>query len=103
MSINLEFRSLDKFMSELGGTLLVVTDSWIIKCNVHTVSIIHQRDAVLKLVQRCFEIGQKLLLNLVHSVSSADEHQFSLDGRSKQFLTINVTSINKNFPSFSKL
>ena len=54
MSINLEFRGLDKFMSELGGTLLVVTDSWIIKCNVHTVNIIHQRDAVLKLVQRCF-------------------------------------------------
>ena len=50
MSINLEFRGLDKFVSELGSTLLVVTDSWIIKCNVHTVNIIHQRDAVLKLV-----------------------------------------------------
>ena len=50
MSINIEFRGLDKFVSELGGTLLVVTDSWIIKCNVHTVNIIHQRDAVLKLV-----------------------------------------------------
>lgn len=50
MSINIEFRGLDKFVSELGGTLLVVTDSWIIKCNVHTINIIHQRDAVLKLV-----------------------------------------------------
>ena len=49
MSINIEFRDVDKFVSELGGTLLVVTDSWIIKCNVHSVNIIHQRDAVLKL------------------------------------------------------
>lgn len=50
MSVNTEFQYVDKFVSELGGSLLVVTDSWIIKCNVHTVNIIHQRDAVLKLV-----------------------------------------------------
>ena len=49
-SINMEFRGIDKFVSELGSTVLVVTDSWIIKSNVHTVNIIHQRDAVLKLV-----------------------------------------------------
>ena len=48
MSINFEFRDVDKFISELGGMLLVVSDSWIIKCNVHTVNIIHQRDAVFK-------------------------------------------------------
>ena len=47
-SINIEFMGVDKFMTELGGTLLVVTESWIIKCNMHTVNIIHQRDAVLK-------------------------------------------------------
>ena len=46
----MEFRGVDKFVSELGSTVLVVTDSWIIKSNVHTVNIIHQRDAVLKLV-----------------------------------------------------
>ena len=43
-----------------------------------------------------------VFLLFLYSVSSADEHRFSLDGRSKQFLTINVSSINKNFPSFSK-
>ena len=50
MSINMEFRGVDKFVSELGSTVLVVTDSWIIQSNVHTVNIIHQRDAVLKSV-----------------------------------------------------
>lgn len=37
-----------------------------------------------------------------NSVASSDEHQFSLDGQSKQFITINVNSINANFKSFGK-
>ena len=41
--------------------------------------------------------------NNIYSVSSADEHRFSLDGQSKQYLTINVTSINSRFKSFGKL
>jgi len=32
----------------LGGSIVVVTDSWIVQSNVHTVNIIHQRDSVLK-------------------------------------------------------
>lgn len=47
-SINLEFRDVNKFISELGGSTVVVTDSWIIQCNLRSVDIIHQRDAVLK-------------------------------------------------------
>ena len=34
----------------LGGSTVIVTDSWIVLSSVHTVNIIHQRDAVLKLV-----------------------------------------------------
>ena len=41
---------MDKFVSELGGSVVVVTDSWIFQCNLHTVDVIHQRDAVLKYV-----------------------------------------------------
>ena len=33
--INLEFRSLDKFSSILGGTSVYVTDSWIVKCTTY--------------------------------------------------------------------
>ena len=47
-SINLEFRDVNKFISELGGSIVIVTDSWIIQCNLRSVDIIHQRDAVLK-------------------------------------------------------
>lgn len=47
-SINLEFRDVNKFISELGGSTVVVTDSWIIQCNLRTMDIVHQRDAVLK-------------------------------------------------------
>ena len=75
LSVNLEFRDIDKFVSGtlvslsgglcesspspllllhthtvLGGSTVIVTDSWIILSSVHTVNIIHQRDAVLKLV-----------------------------------------------------
>ena len=32
----------------LGGSTVIVTDSWIVQSNVHTVNIIHQRDSVLK-------------------------------------------------------
>ena len=44
----MEFRDVDKFISQLGGSTLVVTDSWILHCNVHTINVLHQRDAVLK-------------------------------------------------------
>ena len=47
-SVNLEFRDIDKFVSSLGGSTVVVTDSWILQCNVHSVDLLHQRDAVLK-------------------------------------------------------
>ncbi len=49
-SINAEFLHIDKFVSQLGGSTVIVTDSWIIQCNVHSVNLIHQRDAVLKYV-----------------------------------------------------
>ena len=49
-SINLEFRDFNKFLSELGGSTVVVTDSWIIQCNLHSIHILHQRDATLKYV-----------------------------------------------------
>ncbi|XP_064383296.1 transmembrane protein 129-like [Halichondria panicea] len=81
-SINAEFLHIDKFVSQLGGSTVIVTDSWIIQCNVHSVNLIHQRDAVL-------------------NVAAADEHNFTLDGQSKQYLTINVNSINSKFKSFS--
>ena len=48
LSINIEFIGLEKFVAELGGTTVIITDSWIIQCNVHSVDIIHQQDAVLK-------------------------------------------------------
>jgi hypothetical protein len=50
-SINLEFRDVNKFISELGGSTVIATDSWIIQCNLHTIDILQQRDAVLKYVQ----------------------------------------------------
>lgn len=43
------------------------------------------------------------ILYHLFSVASADEHQFSLDSRSKQFITINVNSINPQFKSFGKV
>lgn len=58
--INLEFRDVDKFVSELGGSVVVVTDSWIFQCNIHSVDVIHQRDAVIKYACRC-----TLLVNTV--------------------------------------
>ena len=47
-SVNMEFRDMDKFVASLGGSVVIVTDSWIIQTNVHSVNVIHQRDAVLK-------------------------------------------------------
>ena len=47
-SVNREFRDIDKFVSVLGSTAVVVTDSWILQCSVHSVDLIHQGDAVLK-------------------------------------------------------
>lgn len=47
-SINLEFRDLQKFISELGGSTVVITDSWVLQCNMHSVDVISQRDAVFK-------------------------------------------------------
>ena len=47
------------------------------------------------IVEDCFGIS-------VISVSSADEHNFALDGQSKQYLTINVNSINTKFKSFGE-
>ena len=49
-SINMEFRDVNKFISELGGSTVVVTDSWIIQCNLRTIDVLQQRDAVLKYV-----------------------------------------------------
>ena len=46
--MNAEFRDIDKFVSTLGGSVVVVTDSWLVQTNVHSVDVIHQRDAVLK-------------------------------------------------------
>ena len=34
------------------------------------------------------------------SVASSDEYLLSMDGNSKQFITINVNSINSQFKSF---
>ena len=39
---------MDKFVALLGGSVVIVTDSWIIQTNVHSVDLIHQRDAVLQ-------------------------------------------------------
>lgn len=39
---------------------------------------------------------------MVCSVAASDEHRFSLDGQSKQFITININSINPNFKSFGE-
>ena len=47
-SVNFEFRDVDKFVASLGGSVVIVTDSWILQTNVHSVDIIHQRDAVLQ-------------------------------------------------------
>ena len=47
-SVNLEFRDIDKFVASLGGSVVIVTDSWILQTNVHSVDIVHQRDAVLQ-------------------------------------------------------
>jgi len=47
-SVNMEFRDINKFVSELGGNILVVTNSWIVYCSPHTVYLLHQREAVLK-------------------------------------------------------
>ena len=37
------------------------------------------------------------------SVAASDEHKFSLDGHSNQFITINVISLNERFESFGKM
>jgi hypothetical protein len=74
-SVNLEYRDIDKFVAPLGGSVVIVTDSWILQTNVHAVDIIHQRDAVLH-------------------VASSQEHSLTAEGSSAQFLTITVQSIN---------
>ena len=56
-SVNAEFLHIDKFLSQLGGCTVIVTDSWIIQCNMHSVNIIHQRDAVLKCVCVCVRVS----------------------------------------------
>lgn len=52
--MNNEFRDIQKFLYKLGGCVVVVTDSWLIQCNVHYVNIIQQRCAVLKYVSLTF-------------------------------------------------
>jgi hypothetical protein len=66
----MEFRDMDKFVASLGGSVVIVTDSWIIQTNVHSVNVIHQRDAVL-------------------NVSSSHEHSLTAEGSSAQYLNIN--------------
>lgn len=36
------------------------------------------------------------------SVAASDEHRLSMDGQSKQYITINVISLNSNFSSFGQ-
>jgi hypothetical protein len=82
--VNLEFRDIDKFVASLGGSVVIVTDSWILQTNVHNVDVVHQRDAVLH-------------------VSSSEEHSLTTEGTSgAQYLNISVQSINSEvYKSFS--
>lgn len=81
-SVNSEFRSMDKFVSTMGTTIVLVTDSWIIRCSQHFVNLVHKRDAVL-------------------NVTSADEQRIiNEESNSAQYLRIEVISINSKFRSF---
>ncbi|KAL5457057.1 hypothetical protein EMCRGX_G034293 [Ephydatia muelleri] len=82
-SLNSEFRSVDKFVSTLGTTMVLVTDSWIVRCSQHFINLIHKRDAVL-------------------NVTSADEQRVASEElTSAQYLWIEVISINSKFKSFA--
>jgi hypothetical protein len=73
--INLEFRSLDKFSSIVGGTSVYVTDSWIVKCTTYKVHIAQQTDSHLTIV-------------------SSEDFMYNHDtNQSAQFLQIRVSSI----------
>jgi len=73
--INLEFRSLDKFSSILGGTSIYVTDSWIMKCTTYKVHIAQQTDCHLSIV-------------------GSEDFVYNHDSnQSAQFLQIRVSSI----------
>jgi len=73
--INMEFRSLEKFSSVLGGTSIYVTDSWIIKCTTYKVHIAQQTDSHL---------------SIVNSENFAYNHDTN---QSAQFLQLRVSSI----------
>ncbi len=47
--INIEFRRVDKFSLNVGGSGIYVTDSWIIKTNLYTVNVAQQTDAHLSI------------------------------------------------------
>ncbi|XP_019849029.1 PREDICTED: transmembrane protein 129-like [Amphimedon queenslandica] len=80
-SINAEYRRIDKFVADVGRYKIVITDSWILKCGVHTIQAIRQSEAELK-------------------VSSTDEQRIDVEGRPVQFLTIQVSSVEPHITSF---
>ncbi len=49
---------------------------------------------MVKLLQLC------IIILYIISVAAADEHRLSMDGQSKQYITINIISLNKVYPSF---
>ncbi|XP_065916833.1 E3 ubiquitin-protein ligase TM129-like isoform X2 [Dysidea avara] len=80
-NINLEYRRIEKFVNNLGCNTVIVTESWIIKTGVHTVSVGHQRSSHLV-------------------VSKTEEHHLSMEGpTTSQYLTILVNCVDSS--SFS--
>lgn len=79
--INAEFRDIDKFISVTGTKKVVITDTWIIYCGVHTIKIARQSDASL-------------------NIDSSDEHRLEAEGTQTQFLTVKISSSGPHITTF---
>ncbi|KAM6953407.1 E3 ubiquitin-protein ligase TM129 isoform 2-T2 [Aplochiton taeniatus] len=83
VSVNTEFRRIDKFATGPPGARVVITDTWIMKVTTYYVHVALQRDTHL-------------------TVTESKQHQLSPDSATPlQILTLQVSSINPEIKPFN--
>lgn len=82
VSINTEFRRIDKFATGAPGARVVITDTWVLKVTTYHVHVARQQDTHL-------------------TVTESRQHQMAPDSATPvQILTLSVASINPSVKTF---
>lgn len=82
VSINTEFRRIDKFATGTPGARVVITDTWVLKVTTYHVHVARQQDTHL-------------------TVTESRQHQMAPDSATPvQILTLSVASINPSVKTF---